>query len=202
MKSFSYTVTERSGCRLVSGEVPLSAFTSLIDGMPKGAVMDPDAARMLGVKFAFGMPEDLEALKKDPLVLANARADAEVEGVGLSAEAREWLATGERGTSSETIFGRLTGVKFKTESHPHDPEDLRRCRLLLEQIPEFRPRFAEVAKVSPEWAAIVAHWDELCSLMDTEAPKWRTKRGSAGETYRRMLALIKSATPCDEGDTA
>lgn len=113
--------------------------------------------------------------------------------VTLSVAAQLWLRHGERGVSSDTIFGRLTGlylVGHWGETHPLDPDDFRRCRLLVEGVPEFRERLGEMAAASPTWAALVGAWDELCALMDEEAPTWRTARGArCPRTYERMRQL-------------
>lgn len=103
-----------------------------------------------------------------------------------------WLACGQRGISSDAIVQHLTGIQAArwAGSHPHDPSDLGRCRLLLEQVPELAPRIGETAVVSPAWRVLVEHWDDLCSLMDEEAPQWRDQRGNAPRTYSRMRELL------------
>src|SRR4051812_25887588 len=54
----------------------------------------------------------------------------------------EWLLSGERGVSSESIFAHLTGIpiagRVATNYLPSDAGDLRRCRKLLEVVPSFR----------------------------------------------------------------
>lgn len=115
-------------------------------------------------------------------------------GTKLSMAASQWLASGERGISSNTMFTRLTGVnaiRRDSRGYPHDPDDLRRCRLLLEQVPELRDRVSEMAEESPEWARLVARWDEVCALMDEETPKWRDREGTASRTYDRMKELLR-----------
>lgn len=116
---------------------------------------------------------------------------------GLSPDAAAWLADGERGVSSNTMFEYLTGVKATRgwgRSHPHDPGDFRRCRLLLERVPDLVPLLPRMAEVSPVWAALVAGWDSLCATMDAECPHWRTGRGgSAPKTYEMMRAIRKEA---------
>lgn len=186
----TYTITERNGCRLVSGSVSLSSFGMLCHGMPEGSVMDTNVARLLGVAFAIGLPEDLKSLV-DSDVRNEARIKVEKANPGLSGAAKEWLAVGEHGTSSLTIFGRLTGTKqVDCEMHPSDPDDLRRCRLLLECVPELAQRFEKMAEASPVWARLAANWEELCALMDEEAPEWRESKGRAPKTYARMKELI------------
>lgn len=163
----------------------------------KTAMMDVDVARMAGANLAAGTPEALDALR---LRLSAGAVQAQrLQNPGLSMQATFWLASGERGLSSETIFQHLTGVKVikdHWESRfpftPSDPADLRRCRLLLEQVPELAPRIGEMATASPEWAGLVARWDEICAAMDKESPEWRnpTRHTVSKNTY----ALIKQAT--------
>ena len=100
-----------------------------------------------------------------------------------------WLRNGERGSSSEVIFEHLTGIPIRGwgwKFPPADPSDLERCRRLLDAVPEFSARLPEMAQVSPQWAALVVNWDELCALMDEEAPS-----GQCPRTYERMIRLRK-----------
>ena len=63
--------------------------------------------------------------------------------------------------------------------HPHDPDDLLRCLAVSPAAPEhMRTR-------SPEWAALVDHWDELRNLVEDEKPTGRAPR-----TYRLMRELL------------
>lgn len=108
----------------------------------------------------------------------------------------EWLAHGERGVSSNTMFTFITGVPANRDEYygvPHDPGDLRRCRLLCEAGLFIQRDLDKMKAVSPQWCAIVEHWDELCALMDEESPNWRTpKRGErAPKTFELLQSLIK-----------
>ena len=109
----------------------------------------------------------------------------------------DWLRTGERGSSSEAIVEHLTGINtdggryLGNRDIPWDPADLRRCRLLLEAVPSLAEQFSKMATCSPEWAAMVAHWQELCDMMDAECPQWREGEGKASKTYRRMNEIRK-----------
>lgn len=108
----------------------------------------------------------------------------------IPAESVVWLQHGERGSSSEAIFERLTGLPIGGGSFrgatPRDPADVRRCRLLLETVPDFAHRFDEMAGVSPQWEMTVRLWPELCATMDDECPAWRSGAGMASKTYRMM----------------
>lgn len=157
----------------------------------KSAVFDPDLARMTGANFAVGTPEGIAKLKDR--VLTDSIAREKAENPGLSEKAIVWLATGERGTSSETIFSHLTGVdalRGDRKDHPYDPADLRRCRLLLEQVPELVPLFPKMATVSEHWANLVEKWDLICTTMDSEAPLWREGKGFGHKTYELIQTCI------------
>lgn len=112
-----------------------------------------------------------------------------------------WLASGERGESSNTMVTHLTGINAHRpngrNTEPHDSGDLNRCRKLLEQVPELQPLLTKMATCSGPWAQLVAHWQELCDLMDEEAPRWRDGEGSAKKTYDRMRVLIDAGRRVD-----
>jgi hypothetical protein len=108
----------------------------------------------------------------------------------------EWLASGERGISSEAIVSHLTGARvgrnYGFGDHPYDPGDFRRCEKLLRQVPFARVALPQMATRSPEWAALVDHWEELVALMEEEAPGvFDNCHGSAPRTYARMQALFE-----------
>lgn len=114
--------------------------------------------------------------------------------VPIGLRAVKWLAHGERGLSSETIFAHLTGVDAVGDGHrwhPSDPDDLSRCRRLLEDdVPELQQAFLRMAEVSPVWKRLVEDWDALCAEMDREMPNWRHgERGNCPETYHHMKRL-------------
>jgi hypothetical protein len=104
----------------------------------------------------------------------------------MNSDLTRWLIHGERGASTMAMVAHIAG-DGGTVDHPYDPDDLRRCRLLVEQVKLIRENLQLMTTCSPVWAQIVAHWDELCSLMDEEAPEWRMCRGRAPKTY----ALLK-----------
>ncbi|WP_199028818.1 hypothetical protein [Ralstonia sp. ASV6] len=187
------TVSEQCGCRIITGQLPISAMDLLSRGFSKKAVLDHDLARMLGASFVVGEPEALARLREDPHVLASARARFNGEDYSnLSPAAREWLATGDRGASSDAMFARFTGIGTRTTACPVDPSDFRRCRLLIERVPEFASLLPAMRDVSGEWAVLVDRWEELCALMDSETPEWRAGRGDAHKTYAALKAIRQS----------
>jgi hypothetical protein len=100
----------------------------------------------------------------------------------------EWIASGDTGLSSETIWHVLSGRPFPSKhfrpSKPMDPADFGRCHRLLDKIPEWRARLPEVAAKYPAWSALVGAWDELTELYLEELPT-----GRCPKLYDRMQAL-------------
>lgn len=105
----------------------------------------------------------------------------------------EWMARGETGLSSEAMAYCAAGIErtgfWTGTEHPHDVSDLRRCFQLVEQVPEVRHYFSDIACLSDQWHAIIGNWDELLSMFQAEAGnKWPLK--SAPKTYERLRELI------------
>lgn len=107
-----------------------------------------------------------------------------------------WLTSGERGISSRTIVCHIWGLPADSfgDSHPHDPDDLKRCLKLLAASPETKARFSEMQTLSPEWAALVRLWDALETLFISEAGdiEWSSRK-PAFKTYAAMKACFQSA---------
>jgi len=174
------------------GPMPISAMQKISKMADKDAVMDTNAARLAGASFAIGPAEALDSLKER--LFPYARQQAEQAHPSLSPDAITWLVEGQRGLSAEAIFSHLTGIPISkphdATAYPRDPDDLRRCRLLLEAVPALQGQIARMADLSPIWARLVGAWDALCAQMDTENPDWREGRGSNPATYEQMKAVI------------
>lgn len=155
--------------------------------------LDNDVARMAGANFAIGGREALADLRARLEAGAKLYIEEEMRGLSLPAGAAEWLASGERGSSSNTMFSVLTGVVACRDgyySYPLDPSDLRRCRLLLDAVPALKLVLQDMRHTSSEWAGLIDAWQEICTTMNEEAPDWATAEGwSCPRTY----ALIKKA---------
>lgn len=107
-----------------------------------------------------------------------------------------WLSCGERGISSETIASYIWGLPKSRwgHSHPHDPDDLKRCLKLLAASPETKARFDEMRSLSPEWNALVTDWAALETLFLEEAHdiEWSSRK-PATKTYAAMKRCIDGA---------
>nr|WP_148270713.1 hypothetical protein [Burkholderia gladioli] len=113
-----------------------------------------------------------------------------------SANAVQWLATGERGISSETIFTVLTGLQLVDEdemSHPLDGWDFRRCCLLLDSCPELAARFDGMSSVSPEWKVLICSWYSIFAVMNSENPQWRDHAGTLDRTHQNITDVLRDA---------
>ena len=107
-----------------------------------------------------------------------------------------WLAVGERGLSSEAIALTTLGLRptGRQASWPHDPADLRRCLLLLEEAPETRENgLLVLAKRCPKWAALVNVWDRLSETLRSEIGETLPPGGSAPKTRALMKEALDSA---------
>lgn len=112
-----------------------------------------------------------------------------------------WLATGERGMSSQAIVEHLTGVRLDEWSHgnyPYDPDDFRRCQLLLNAVPLAGLMFPTMRDVSPQWARLVDVWNEIHEACEEEAPGYLTsKHGSAPKAYALMKRTLAGGVICE-----
>ncbi len=199
-------VETRDGCTLVFGSLSMNQLRDLSRDGSTDDVLSPDLARMVGATFAYGSAAAVEALLGRVRV-QTLKAARPPELADLEPAAQDWAVAGEVGASSAAIFAWLTGIKLAPHKSlpgslmpadfPHDPADLRRCRLLLEAVPSFAERFnAVMPQVSPTWAALVAQWASICGTMDRECPDWRSLSGHdvCRETYRLMHMVVDQAT--------
>jgi hypothetical protein len=196
------------GCSLLyaaEGEcgIPIDGMLKVAGRRSGGCVMDTDIARIHGAVVVLGKPGDLARLREAPETIAKGEALAARLSLAvgphlagpLSAEARHWAVFGEQGLSSQALFRVLTGVSVPGAgfgiSHPRDPADLRRCLLLIEQVPECRGRLAAIADISPAWAALAAVWDRLAATLSEEAPEWRGCHWKAPRTFALMSSALE-----------
>ena len=95
----------------------------------------------------------------------------EPNGKTETENANWWAVHGEHGVSSKTMFRYLCDnviVPLQYESHPHDPDDFRRCYLLLKAVPQFRSKLGRMKNVSPTWSRLVDNWDKLTEMLEEQ----------------------------------
>ena len=106
----------------------------------------------------------------------------------LSDRVSDWHANGETGLSSEYVASYMTG-EITNPAHPHDYDDLRRVILLLDRIPEWTSRMAELAEV-PGWYGIATRWQEIVDAVITADPE-ALKPTSASHVLEGIYNLDK-----------
>lgn len=111
--------------------------------------------------------------------------------VSIERRALEWFAGDDTGVSSKTLACHMLGIKPKGmwSSYPFDPADLGRCLRLLELIPEWKPRVAEMAAVSEVWARMAERWQEMHDAMAFEVGIDWSKGREAPRTYDLMKEI-------------
>lgn len=102
-----------------------------------------------------------------------------------------WLATGQVGSSSKALACAVLGHVGKNPSHPHDPADLNRCLLLIEQVPEAYAAIGKLATVSDKWLALAEVWEGLAESFLKEAGRDWSKSHNAPRTYARMRRALE-----------
>jgi hypothetical protein len=110
----------------------------------------------------------------------------------IEVRAAWWWDQGERGTSSETIFAACAPRGIHRPDHPYDPSDYRRCRRLLDIVPEWRAQLHRVTERWPWWAPFERRWAEFDRLWDEEI---RNHDGRAPRLYAAIQAAVAEATP-------
>jgi len=98
----------------------------------------------------------------------------------------QWIATGEVGVSSKTMWAAITRSgssdrKTRNWDVPHDPDDFSRCISFVREC-SITPEQLQMVKSSFKWwAPIIDNWDELVSLWDEESPN-----GKCPKLYNKL----------------
>ena len=131
----------------------------------------------------------------------------EVLRAGASVQDRviAWFLTGATGVSAFSIVAHMTGnaTEFRREEgihHPLDRGDFIRCELLLQAIPEFRPRLAEMGFYSWQWKRLIRNWERMAASSEVADAEFRAlcDEESAREArtrqrrHARSMAKIKA----------
>ena len=77
-----------------------------------------------------------------------------------------YLLRGERGLSADAIAYHLGRADIeRSDHHPHDLDDVRRCRLVLSTLPHVN--IFGMGHVSRQWFELSKHWHTICSLINS-----------------------------------
>lgn len=55
-----------------------------------------------------------------------------------------------------------------TYGHPHDPDDFRRCYMLLFMVPEWKELLHEIKGESDVWEKLIDNWDQLTTMLEEQ----------------------------------
>lgn len=104
-----------------------------------------------------------------------------------------WMANGERGMSSEAMWRCFMNDRNGGNSHPHDPDDFKRCYKLLECVPEWKEKhnLRKLKRLSQQWSNLVDNWDKLTEMYE-ENVKTNWKEYKRIGMYEFMQKLIKT----------
>ena len=113
----------------------------------------------------------------------------------MTARLLKWYCTGERGMSSEAIARTAAGHPLgngKDSRCPYDAADLRRCVLLLREVPEaFEHGVLVLASKYDKWAALAANWTQLERTLTGEIGQDLNLRVRTPRTYKLMRGLLE-----------
>lgn len=110
----------------------------------------------------------------------------------IELRARRWIVDGKVGLSSQAIWSHMMGVPGQDMSFPRDPDDLNRCLLLLQLIPEWQPRMHEMAVYGSAWTALSGRWDRIAlTFLEEVGLDWAKGRNiHASKTYEMMKEVM------------
>lgn len=100
-------------------------------------------------------------------------------------QAANWKQRGETGLSSEAIFNWMMQLP-QTYDTPRDLDDLRRCALLLEHVPSWKPRMASMA-ANPGWTKLAPAFLDLTDLYRSESPNLDGPAPLAAQKLEELL---------------
>lgn len=192
----TYRIESRGNCTLVFGAAPISKISEICTRSAENLVMDSQVARIMNASFAIGPAQELRTLAAEHKRSAIARQRQQYPG--LAQDAVLWLAVGERGVSSNTIFHCLTGIDVMDGAlwcAPRDLADWRRCQLLLEQVNMLTLKFERMQEESSDWLRLVTRWHDIGAALDAECPNWRAPDQSLNAPRARALFEQALAVP-------
>ncbi|MBN7822591.1 hypothetical protein [Bowmanella yangjiangensis] len=107
----------------------------------------------------------------------------------IQSKVLNWIATGRVGASSKAMAMTACGLP-SDRSYPSDPDDLNRCLLLLEAVPEVREHFEKIAALGVVWGRLIGRWPDIeACFLDEVGLNW-SKAKSAPKTYALMKEVM------------
>ena len=99
-----------------------------------------------------------------------------------------WIANGQVGLSSKTMWQHFMDQPIVRLNHPHDPDDFSRCYKLLEAVPEWKPRILELSVRSKSWKNLAENWNKLTKMFEeNERNDWKTSKEIGMHDFMKTL---------------
>ena len=121
--------------------------------------------------------------------LANTQVGSQSKDV--KEKAMWWIANGETGMSSKTMWNCLIGNSNFPINHPYDPDDFSRCYKLLQAVPEWKNELYKLKPLSKSWNNLVENWDKLTGMFE-ENRRTDWKNAEKIGMYEFMQTLIRA----------
>lgn len=146
------------GCRCHECDTPFKLhFNPPIDiSVAIGKMLRDHCPHCASPKIAFGMD----------LTLTEDRAMR--KGVTLDQRIADWINHGDVGLAARAVVDFMT-IGKAPDSAPGDYFSVRRIILLLDRVPEWRPRMSEMARFAG-WGTITEDWDALMQAISAMDP--------------------------------
>lgn len=101
-----------------------------------------------------------------------------------------WIANGEIGASSKTMWNCLMNNEVFPINYPYDPSDFSRCYKLLEIVPEWNNDLYKLKGLSKEWNNLIDNWNKLTEMYEeNEKTNWKEHKRIG--MYDFMQTLIE-----------
>lgn len=150
-----------------------------------------------GGKFAINFPIPVDEMSKKMKAFnelhkgceptwTEAEAD---QNANVQDKAMWWIANGEVGMSSKTMWFCLMGKNNDEVRHPYDPADFSRCYKLLQAVPEWKKHLNRLKYLSEPWSNLVDNWDKLTEMYEQNVNEdWKNYKKIG--MYEFMQTLI------------
>lgn len=110
----------------------------------------------------------------------------------LYEKAARWLANWELGMSSKTMYACFMNAKDFEVSHPHDPDDFKRCYKLLQTVPEWKAKLPQLKKLSTARSNLVDNWDKLTEMYEQNVrEEWKNYKQVGMYEFMKTLIVNK-----------
>jgi len=121
----------------------------------------------------------------------NKQIESSPIGENVRKRAMWWIANGQVGSSSETMWNCLIGNEKFPVNHPYDPDDFSRCYKLLQIVPEWKKELYKLKPLSSEWNNLIDNWDKLTEMYEqNKKENWANARQVG--MYEFMQKILKT----------